>query len=702
MRKSVILVLAALWLFLSLLAVDQAKRDLVLTQVITQGLEAWHYSPQRFDERLGRMAFQDFEKRLDVTKSFLLQADIEQLQPYALQIDDELQRGSLELAAVGSGRLQQRIGEVRLMCRELLQQSFNFSRPETLELDADKRPYCRTPEELRSLWARRLKYIALPRYLELLKSEKEKNAKEARTAVRGEAELEQTVRQAVAKSMEAYFLRLLNEKRDDSLARFLNAVAGVFDPHSHYFPPRDKEDFEIEMSGALEGIGVLLGESDGYVKVLEVVPGGPAWNQNQIQVEDVLVKVGQAADEPVDVVGMSVSDVARLVRGKKGSEVRLTLRKPDGRLLDVRLVRDVVQIQETYARSALIGDERTQKKFGYIYLPKFYHDYERDKGRNSAEDVRTALRDLKAANVDGVILDLRGNGGGVLEDAVKMTGLFIGKGPVIQVKDRRSGLQVQSAEDPDVVYDGPLLVLVNTLSASASEIVAAALQDYGRALVVGGNHTFGKGTVQAVINLDRFLPRDLQDLQPLGAMALTVQKYYRISGASTQYQGVIPDIVLPEPGSYLEIGERYLEHSLNWDTVSPLHYPKWPTTVSNLESVRGASQERVKSSPRFRLIVENGNLLSRHRQQTLVSLNLADFRREQEVLWQEAAKFNRLQDDAPPLNVFEQNAPEKPSGHSAQAALEDKRQEWLKDLRRDSLLQEAVRILADLAFQRQG
>lgn len=388
-------------------------------------------------------------------------------------------------------------------------------------------------------------------------------------------EWERQARQAVLKSMERLFQRMLQERPDDTDSRYLNALAAVFDPHSLYYPPRDKEDFDIEMSGTLEGIGVLLGENEGRVKVLDVVPGGPAWSQNQIKVEDIILKVGQGVEEPVDIVGMTVSDVARLIRGPKGTEVHLTVRKPDGRMMTLALVRNIVEIQETYARSAMIMTENSGRKYGYIFLPRFYHDFNRDHGRNSTADVRKELEKLNQQQVDGIILDLRNNGGGALDDAVNMSGLFIENGPIVQVKDRRSGVRVHSDSDPDIVFRGPLVVLVNTLSASASEIVAAALQDYGRAVIIGGSHTFGKGTVQMMIDLDRFLAPGLGDLRPLGALAMTIQKFYRITGASTQFRGVIPDIILPESASYLEVGEQYLDHPLPWDTVAAVSFPKW-------------------------------------------------------------------------------------------------------------------------------
>jgi carboxyl-terminal processing protease len=471
---------------------------------------------------------------------------------------------------------------------------------------------------------------------------------------------------------------------------FFNSLTAIFDPHSQYFPPRDKEEFDIEMSGALEGIGALLGEDDGFIKVFEVIAGSPAWIQGILKAEDVILKVGQGDEEPVDIVGMSVSDAARLVRGKKGSLVRLTVRKPDGRIIQVALVRNVVELQETYARSAFLSSDPLKLTFGYIYLPKFYHDFNRAGGRNAADDVDKEIRKLAARGVAGMILDLRGNGGGALDDAVKLSGLFLEKGPVVQVKDRHSAPQVYEDRDNDISYEGPLVILVNSFSASASEIVAAALQDYRRAVVVG-DQTFGKGTVQVMLDLDRFLAPDMSHLRPLGALTLTVQKYYRITGGSTQYKGVVPDIALPDLYAYLGLGEKSQKNSLPWDTVPSLSFSTWGAAPHDLAGIQKKSQQRLAANPRFRLVAENVARLKKQRQDTLATLNLKQFQAEQETLFQEAEKFNQQQAAYPYLRATPSD------GNGAPAPPQDeKRKEWLDGLRKDPVIEEALRILDDL------
>lgn len=682
------------------------ERERILSKMIANWLLNWHYSGRKIDDDFSAMSFAQYAKYLDNGKSFLIQSDLETLRAYADRIDEALLAGDFALPLLGRQLLSQRVRQSREFAREILAKPFDFTLDEQIELDPEKRETCRDLEGLRARWRKRLKYLTLTQYLNLQRAAVESPAPEAAasspTIPDGPAggrengappapapfspELEAKARQAVGKSIERLFERLLRERSEEMQALYFNSLTSVFDPHSRYYPPRDKEDFDIEMSGTLEGIGALLGEEDGFIKIYDVIPGSPAWIQGVLKVEDAILKVAQGDEEPVDIVGMTVSDAARLVRGKKGSVVRLTVRKPDGRILQVSLVRNVVELQETYARSALLGNDQVRRTFGYIYLPKFYHDFNRANGRNAADDVARELRRLSARNVEGIILDLRGNGGGALDDAVKMTGLFIEKGPVVQVKDRHSAPQVHEDRDGEISWNGPLVVLVNSLSASASEIVAAALQDHRRAVIVG-DQTFGKGTVQVMLDLDRFLASDLDRLKPLGALTMTVQKYYRITGGSTQYQGVIPDIPLPDVYAYLEAGEKKHEHSLPWDTVAALSFPTWKEAPLGLAEVCKRSQARTMANPRLLRVAENVARLKKQRQKTLTPLHLGKFMAEQEALFREAEAFKGEQAAYPHLRA---------EAVDDQAGLDEKRREWLEDLRRDPVIEEATRILADL------
>jgi len=678
----------------ALLSAQTGRKERILVQVVREGLSAWHVQPRTLDDRFSRLSFSLFQKQLDASKSFLLLADVTGLQVFETRLDEDLEKGSLELARRGSEVLKKRIEQVREYCHEILAVPFDFSVNETIELDAEKRAFSRTSQELKEWWRKQLKYFALVRYMDALRS-REKNKPKIAEPAPSPAQLELNARKDLAKGMDRYFKRVLQEREEDRQARLLNAMIASFDPHSRYFPPREKEDFDIDMSGTLEGIGVLLSEDDSYIKVVDVLPGGPAWIEGRVQVEDVVIKVAQEDDEAVDVIGMPVSDVARLVRGKKGTRVRLTIRKPDGRIQEVLLIRNIVEIQETYARSAVLVDEAKKSKVGYIYLPRFYHDFNHENGRNSADDVRQELISLKRQGVQGIILDLRSNGGGALEDSVKMAGLFIRKGPVVQVKDRRGKPSVHSDDDPEVVCEEPLIVLVNALSASASEIVAAAIQDYGRGVIMGSAHTFGKGTVQMMVDLDRIVNGDISDISPLGAITLTIQKFYRVSGPSTQYRGVIPDIVFPESTSYLKIGERYLENSLPWDAVEPVSFQKW-NPLLKLADIQNRSRTRIEGSERLKRIVRIFDFMKNRRDQNRISLSLAEYRREQEELWRKADEIDLLHTVIPAFAVVDTEGHPVVLDKTAKETQENRHRQWLIDLNTDEMIGEAVQVLRDM------
>jgi carboxyl-terminal processing protease len=663
--------------------------------MIGNGLANWHYSGKKINDDFSLKGFAQYTKYLDHSKSYLIQADLEALKAYSLTIDDDILEGQLPLPRMGKQLLLQRVQQVREFCAELLGSRFDFTADEQIETDSDKRAHARSLAELKEWWRKRLKYLTLIQYLDLAKQAWDKKSQNGSVDRDFSPELEAQARQAVTKSVQRMFDRLLEDRSEDMQGLYFNALLAVFDPHSQYFPPRAKEDFDIDMSGTLEGIGALLGEDDGYIKIFEIIPGSPAWIQNLLRVEDIILKVGQGDEEPVDIVGMSVSDAARLVRGKKGSLVRLTVKKTDGRIMQVSLVRNVVEIRETYARSAVLFNDKVKMSFGYVFLPKFYHDFNRRNGRNASDDVRSELRKLAAENVSGVILDLRGNGGGALDDAVKMSGLFIEKGPLVQLKDRNSAPQVHEDRDEEVSYRGPLVILVNAISASSSEIVAAALQDHRRAIVIGGEHTFGKGTVQVMLDLDRYLPPEMARYKPLGAVTMTVQKYYRVTGASTQYQGVTPDIILPDLYSYLEIGEKSQPFSLPWDTIAPVAFTPWKDACPNLEEVKARSRQRLSVNERFALLTANIDRLRKRREKTAVTLNLAKFQAEQEMYFQEAEKFSKSQLEFRHIQVRSMQDADAEAAAAVPDEREAKAKEWLSDLRRDPVVEEATQVLSD-------
>ncbi|MBS1127162.1 MAG: ctpA-2, partial [Nitrospirae bacterium] len=435
------------------------------------------------------------------------------------------------------------------MVKGILSEDFDFSTKEFIETDAEKLEFCKNDGELRERWRKILTYQVLYQYLDRT----EEQAPPAGDAPKptdkpedkkqpSDEDLRKSARDKVSKTYDQFFSRISQEKEAEHYERFFSAVTNAFDPHTDYMPPMNKEDFDINMRGSLEGIGATLKEDENYIKVVSIIIGSPAARQGQLQAEDIILKVGEGAGAPVDIIGMRVKDAVRLIRGKKGTEVRLTIRKPDGKILTLPIIRDVIQIEDTFVKGVTLRDEKTGDQFGYIRVPSFYRDFEKtrngDGGRNSTDDVRTELNNFKSGDIKGLIIDLRNNGGGALADAVRIAGLFIKTGPVVQVKNSNGRISTLADDEPDISYAGPVVILVNRISASASEILAGALQDYSRAVIMGGEHTHGKGTVQTLINLDDYVPfKNMEEYKPLGALKLTVQKFYRISGDSTQYRG---------------------------------------------------------------------------------------------------------------------------------------------------------------------
>lgn len=711
----VILLVSALFTFTQ----TQIDRAQFLSQLIYSGLENLHYKGKQVDKDFPEKAIKEFLDVLDPNKRFLLQKDAEELRQYKDKIGEEFADGNTQLMTTATDLIRERIQGVMKFYEALLEKPFDFTINESLELDPEKRNYCADMQELKEYWRKSLKYRTLLQFITLKKNQEEKQPEEKQPEEKQKEEkqkeqqkekvnvnakaktniqLEEEARKAVLKSTKNNFNRLLQTYEKDGLSLYLNSLAQVYDPHTAYFPPMDKEAFDIQMSGSFEGIGALLREEDGYIKITDIIPGSPSWKQKKLQPGDTILKVGQGDEEPEDIVGMRVEDAVKLIRGKKGTLVKLTIKKPDSQIEIIPIVRDVVIVEETFARSAIVGDETTGKRFGYIFLPKFYNDFNRINGRNSTDDVKKELNKLKSKKVDGIILDLRNNTGGALQDAVNMSGLFIPEGPIVQVKDSRSEIQVLKDPDHETTYRGPLVIMINSLSASASEIMAAALQDYGRAVIIGSNQSFGKGTVQAMLNLDNYVSRRKLDGQSLGALTITIQKFYRINGASIQQKGVIPDVILPDQFSALEIGESYLPYSLSPDSVPPAEFTKWSDNSLNLKLLADKSKERTAKEPRFKLLQEFIEKLKTMQNQTLQSLLLDKMMVEQEKLRKEQKNFNKAQDVSCHINTEPSLEIKKASFASEELFKieKDREKEWFRQIDKDLFLREAMFVMNDM------
>ena len=577
------------------------NRTRVLTYVLRQQV-SHHFSGKAIDDALSRNAFQLYLKQLDFQKRYLLDGEVRQLRAYELQIDDEMLSGRIQLVPLAGRLMDQAVARAERLVRQILELPFDFTVAEDYETDPDKLAFCRSETELKERWRKELKYRVLTRYLTL--AEDEGFATPAAVPREKRSVLEKQAREKVLKQHNDFFARLHQETEQDQYDRYLNAFARAFDPHTGYLPPQSKEDFDISMRGSLEGIGATLRDDEGYIKVVKIIPGSPADRQGQLQADDVILAVAQGNAEPVDVTDMRLRDAVALIRGKKGSEVRLTVKRPGHKPMVIPIIRDVVIIEESFVKSTVIEDPETGRRYGYIKIPSFYRDFEEGQGgnggRNSTDDVRSALVALKRQGIAGLILDMRNNGGGALTDAVGIAGLFIEKGPIVQVRTSGGASRVLEDQDASIEYRGPMVVLVNQMSASASEIVAGALQDYRRAVIIGSEHTHGKGTVQLIMNLDETLTlHNMSRYQPLGALRLTTQKFYRVSGESTQYRGVIPDLILPNRQQHNKFGERYLDFSLPWDVIQGVKYLPWSSGTGDLGWLRTRSQERVAKSEDF-------------------------------------------------------------------------------------------------------
>ncbi|MBN2644831.1 MAG: carboxy terminal-processing peptidase [Desulfuromonadaceae bacterium] len=653
------------------------RRAKLLGFLVSQHLMRNHYTHKPLDDALSKAAFDLYIKQLDAQKRFLLASDVKMLGAYETYIDNEIRRGMIHLPTYSAQLMSERIPVVQATIEQLLAQPFDLTRPETLETDNKKLDFCKNDAEFRDRWRKILKYQVANTLLDL-KEEAEKAATRDKDPVPrpDDQTLEKQAREKVGKRYTHLFARMSKDQEKDHFERYLNAIARAYDPHSNYLPPEEKEDFDIHMRGSLEGIGAMLREEDGFIKVVHLIPGGAAQRQGGLESEDVILKVAEGDDEPVDITDTRIRDAVELIRGPKGSTVLLHIKKPDGSQRVLSIVRDVVQIKETFVKSTLVTGPQNQR-YGYLKIPAFYRDFSKDdrKGRNVTSDTRAELKKLSKQDIKGLIIDLRNNGGGSLMDAVDTTGLFIEEGPVVQIKDSNDKISVMQDEDDTIAYRGPIIVLVNKFSASASEILAGALQDYRRAVIVGSHHTHGKGTVQAVVDLDDNLPlRSMEAYTPLGALKVTVQKFYRVSGASTQYRGVEPDIVLPDRFEAIESGEKHLDYSLPWDTISGTDYQSWPSNSHQLEQLKQKSAQRIAHDAEFIHIGELANKAKEridHSQRSLLMSDIQQDRQELKASEKEDKDLEKLMDG-------------------------DNEEHWEERVRKDEYVMESCRVLDDM------
>ena len=707
-------------------AVPVDPRERVIAVAIDRLLESEHVRRHDIDDATSKVAFPRYLDAIDPGKLFMLQSDVDGLSRYADKMDDEMKNGQLALAHAGAAMLLRRLGVVEKLVAAQLTQPFDFTRDDTLQTDEEKIGWAKSEAELTERWRKNLQLEALVRVVnmdDVAKARAKAGAKaKDGTAPKGDDAdkpdagvvsvgpyekipdtlegREKKARADMAKSYAARFTRLQDIEPLDPVTTFVNAVASTFDPHTTYLPPADKENFDIRMSGSLEGIGAVLQEDDHYIKVVQIVPGGASWRQGDLEAGDLIMAVTQASGETTDVVDMRIDKVVQMIRGKSGTRVTLTVKKPDNTTKVIPIVRDVVKIEESYARGAIINT-KGGKSVGYIYLPSFYGNTRAQPGqtaqRDCSDDVHVLLDAFAKKGVGNVILDIRGNGGGLLDDAKEMAGLFISTGPVVQTVYADGDKEVLSDKDPTVSFRGNVVVLVDQFSASASEIVAAALQDYHRAVIVGTN-THGKGTVQMLVDLDR-VGKAAGASGPLGVFKLTTQQFYRVNGGSTQWKGVVPDISLPNPNSYIESGERSLKNSIPWSETGPLQYTKWASSW-DLAKLAANSSARVAKSDVFGLVLQRDKLLEARKNDTIVPLSMKKWlaRRDQQKAQLDATDPKIMKHpEVLKVSVLDYD------GAAAALAKESKGRKvgsstdrWRDNLAHDPWVQEATYILRDM------
>jgi carboxyl-terminal processing protease len=682
-------------------------READLARSVAQILATRHLRSQAINDALSRKAFAEYLERLDPGKSFLLAEHVAELDKYADQMDDQVIAGDLTLARLGAAMIVARQAAVADIIAARLAAPFDFTVDETFETDNDKIKFAATDDELSDRWRKVLKLQVLERIERmdtlsesLAKALKEPDAKpeaieEAKKALAKIPETfegrERKARNDLAKNYAGRLSRLAKLEPLEPAETFLNALSATFDPHTLYLAPAEKENFEIEMSGSLEGIGAVLTEDDHYIRVSEIVPGGASFRQGKLEAGDLILSVAQEGEDAVDVADMRINQVVSMIRGPKGTVVTLTVKKPDDTIQTISITRDVVEIEAAYARGAVVDMGPDDEAIGFIHLPSFYGNTRDEPGqtrqRTAADDVRRLLATFEKQKIKGVVIDLRGNGGGLLDQARDITGMFIETGPVVQTRFGAEPIQVLSDDDPGVVYSGQVVVMIDRFSASASEIVAGALQDYERAVVTGTN-THGKGTVQMLLDLSRMV----QSSGRLGVLKLTIQQFFRVNGASTQWRGVVPDIELPDPLEHIESGERFLDNAIPWSQVEPLRYQKrkhgW-----TLAQLSAASRERVVAEPLFAKVARRAEFAKKRRDETLVNLKLETWKAEREKTRKTLESMELKLDEGKPR--FEAQIVSK-GGTFVAKSPNQRIEQWRASLTRDPWVAETLHVIDDM------
>ena len=669
---------------------DDPDKDKLLMQLVTYLLEQGHFQPKDINDDFSEGVYTSFLTQIDQFKNYFYQSDIDDFQRFETQLDDQILKHDVSFFNLVYERLLKRIEASKGFYSKVLEQPFDFDIEEVYSTDYENSSYANSKSELLDKWRKQLKFYTISNYHDLIESENKLKEEDPEYVSKSLDSLQSEARASILKTMTENSSIYDDLRRDDWMSMYINAIAEEFDPHTFYFAPNDKDSFDAQMSGKYEGIGARLQKRMDEISITELISGGSAWRQNKLEVGDIILKVRQEEEiEAVNVVGMRLSDAVKLIKGPKGTNVILTLKKVDGTIEDLSIPRDEIELEETYAKSTIVKKEGTT--FGVINLPKFYIDFEDYNSRNAAGDVKKEIERLKAEGMEGLVLDLRNNGGGSLKTVVEMGGLFIDEGPIVQVRSTGEDKEVLKDTDRGIEWDGPLVILVNELSASASEILAAAMQDYKRAIVIGSQQTYGKGTVQNIVDLNRMIRSNTNG--DMGAFKFTTQKYYRINGGSTQLEGVKSDVVVPDRYSYIDIGEKDQENPLAWDEIAPANYSVWKSAFDYKSTVQN-SKDRMSNSDEIKLIDDNARWIKTIKDETSFQLNFEKYSQNIEMKESESKRFDVLSDYQTDL-TFESLPYELPIMEQ-DSVFKINRTRWHENLSKDIYMEEALNVLNDL------
>ena len=719
----IIVLSVGLWSFMPKEKVSDPEKDKMLIELLTFVIEKGHYNPAVVDDTFSKGVYKDYLNALDPSKRFFLQSDMDEFAKYETQIDDQIKSRDLTFFDLTYTRLMLRMEESKAYYKLALEKPFDYKKIESINTDYEELPFSKNTQELKERWRQQVKLSTLSSLVEKQKLEEDLAKDKGKTleeklkdfrAKQGDKltpesekkfisdvekrknqapktyeQLEKETRESTLNSLNDNFSFIKDLDREDWFSIYVNAIASRFDPHTSYFGASEKEKFDVSMSGKFDGIGARLQKKNDFTEITELISGGPAWRGKELEAGDIVLKVAQADNEPVDVVGMRLDDVVKKIKGPRGTEVRLTVKKQDGTIKVITIVRDQVEVEETYVKSSVV--EKDGFKYGIIYLPKFYIDFEDQNSRDAGKDVAIEVERLKKEGVQGIVMDVRDNGGGSLKTVVDIAGLFIDQGPIVQIKSAAGKKEVLFDRDAKVQWDGPLVIMINEFSASASEILAAAIQDYKRGVIIGSKQSYGKGTVQNVIDLNQFVRGSTYG--DLGALKTTTQKFYRINGGSTQLEGVKSDIAIPDRYSYLKMGERDIENAMPWDKIDPADYKVWDKQ-NNFDLAISKSRERMSNNAQMSLIDDNAKWLNERNDENVYSLNIDKFKAEQKALDEKNKKYKPIVDYK---NAFEfKSLPYEELEMRKDNVLKEKRDRWHESLSKDIYIEEAIHILNDL------